>query len=391
MKNRMWIEKISIVASLLAVAGSAFAQTDFTIEGTAKRLGEIPPIWISMSGFTGEADEVLRFDLYVQGFNFTNTDGAQYILTGSNNGNLQGRVTDKFNKGTLVSKAYTGGSLRRQAHTFADDFVEALGRKGIGKTKIAFKSDTGPNSEIMVADFDGFGAQSVTRDNSIVAAPAWVPQKFALYYTSYKQGNPNIFYHDLATGQRQPFAHFPGLNTSAAVSPNGGRVAMILSKGGSPDVYTMNADGGGLKRLTMTREDESSPCWTADGESIVFATKLNERRSLCKISAGGGPVQRIGLGGVSNPTEPDCSPDGKWIAFTRQARDFEICVVPVGGGEATILVSGADPSWAPNSRTLVFTREQNHRRYLSLLDVPTKQVKDVTRISGSSSQPSWAR
>jgi TolB protein len=392
MKNKTRFRKISIVAGLLALAGSVLAQGDkIQIEGRANRLGDMPPIWISMSGFSGETDEVLKFDLYVQGFNFTNTDGAQYILTGSNNGNLQGRVTDKFNKGTLVSKAYTGGSMRRQAHTFADDFVEALGRKPIGKTKIAFKADSGSTSEILVADFDGFNSQAVTRDGSIVAAPAWVPKQFALYYTSYKLGNPNIFFHDLSSGQRQLFSHFSGLNTAAAVSPDGRRVAMILSKGGSPDVYVINADGSGLKRLTVTREDESSPCWTADGESIVFATKVNERRALCKVPAAGGQVQRISTVGASNPTEPDCSPDGKWIAFTRQTRDFEICVVPAGGGEATILVSGADPSWAPNSRTLVFTREQNHRRYLSLLDVPTKQVKDISRISGSNSQPSWAR
>jgi Tol biopolymer transport system component len=58
------------------------------------------------------------------------------------------------------------------------------------------------------------------------------------------------------------------------------------------------------------------------------------------------------------------------------------------------LVAGEDPSWSPNSRTLVFTRrEGGGRRVLSLLDVPTKQYKDVSRITGSGndSQPSWAK
>jgi TolB protein len=357
--------------------------------------GGTPPIWVSMSGISGEAAETLQFDLYVQGFNFTNADNAQYLISGTANGNLQARAMDKFNKNTLVSKGYSGAAIRRQAHAFADDFVQALNRKGIAQTKIAFKGEgSGGNSEIFVADFDGHGAQPVTSDNTICAAPAWVPGKLAVYYTSYKLGNPNIFYHNLSSGDRRVFSKYSGLNTSAAVSPDGSRVAMILSKGGSPDVYVCDADGGNLKRLTATREDESSPCWSPDGQWICFATKINERRSLCKVSPAGGSVQRVSTPGIANPTEPDWSPDGQWIAFTRQiGSGFEICVVPSGGGEATVLVPGEDPSWSANSRTVVFARRAGGRRVLSLLDVPTKQVKDASRISGSSSQsqPSWAK
>lgn len=381
------------------LAGSILVLACISAQGQNDRIqiivntapGETPPTWVAISGLSGEAEEVLRFDLYVQGFNFTNADRAQYVITASADGNFQGRVVDNISKNQIVAKAYSGAALRRQVHAFADDFVNAINRIGIAQTKIAFKTDSGMNSEIRVADFDGFNPQEVTRDNSIVAAPAWVPGQFALYYTSYRLGNPNIFYHNLATGERRVFAKYPGLNSSAAVSPNNGAVAMILSKGGSPDVYVCDADGGNLVRLTKTPQDESSPCWSPDGQTICFAGKISERRSLCRVPASGGSVTRIPTVGVSNPTEPAWSPDGKWIAFTRQARDFEICVVPAAGGDATILVTGEDPSWAPNSRTLVFTRRQGDRRVLSLLDVFTKQVKDVTRISGSNSQPSWAR
>ncbi len=375
----------SVVAQIAGAADDTVTVEQVVVAGNAK------PIPVSLSGFTGEAVEVIQFDLTVQGFKFTGADEAQFLLSGSNNGNVLGRASDRINKSTLVNKSYSGSTIRRQAHTFVDDFLAAIGRKGIGGTKIAFKQDRGDSGEIYVADFDGGGAQAITSDGAIVAAPVWVPGRMTLYYTSYKLGNPDIFRHDLNSGQRTGVARYPGSNISPAPSPDGSKVAMVLSKSGSVDLYVANADGSGLKQLTKSKEDESSPCWSPDGQWICFATKINDRRALCKIPASGGAVQRISTGGISNPSEPDWSPDGKWIVFTAQMGGFEICVVPAAGGTATVLVSGEDPSWAPNSRTVVFVRRQGSRRALSLLDVPTKQTKDVSRISGSNSQPSWAK
>ncbi len=227
-----------------------------------------------------------------------------------------------------------------------------------------------------------------------MAAPCWVPGRLALYYTSYKLNHPDIFYHDLSTRERKVFARYGGSNISPAVSPDGNRVAMILSKDGWTDLYVGNSDGTGLKRLTRSPQDESSPCWSPDGRWICYASKDRERRALRKISPSGGESQVVSTSGLPSPTEPDWSPDGKLIAFTVQYRSgFVICVVTPEGRDATQLTDGEDPSWAANSRTLAFARRQGGHYVLSLLDVPTKQVKDVSRISGisSQSQPSWAK
>ena len=389
--NRL-MKSLLICGALLGVSCCVLAD-DITIHKYGGP-GLEPPTWVSLSGFTGEAESLLRFDLYVQGFNFTNADNAQYQIAGSNNGNLQGRVTDRIQKSTPLNKGYTGGNIVQQVHLFVDEFVKLTGRDPIAGNQNRLQArHRKANSEIYVADFDGNGVQAVTADNTIVAAPTWAPKELALYYTSYKLGNPDIFYHNLSSGQRRVFSRYAGLNTAAAASANG-KVAMILSKGGSPDVYDCNADGSGLLRLTNTREDESSPCWSPDGNWICYATKLaNGRRVLQKVRATGGAPQTVSIPGAQSPSEPDWSPDGKWIAFTVQnSKDFAICVVPAGGGELVELVAGEDPSWAPNSRTLIYTRrDSSGRRVLSLLDVPTKQYKDVSRIPGSNSQPSWAK
>ena len=396
MKYHKSLFHTAVAACLVLLrTGTAPAQNEISIQKESDFMGRVKPIPISISGFSGEVASVLNFDLEVMGFKPTGPDEAQYLLSGSNTGNVQGQLTDRFGKASLLSTVYSGASARAQAHRLADDVVlKITGTKGIAETKISFKAGSGRSSEIYIADFDGHNRQAVTKDNTDVAAPCWVPGHLALYYTSYKLGSPNIFFQNLVSGERQNFAHYPGMNSSAAVSPDGRKVAMILSKGGSPDVYVCDADGTHLKQLTATPEDESSPCWSPDGQWICFASKINERRALYKVSVEGGPIQRIPTSGVANPSEPDWSPDGKWIVFTAQMGGFEVCVVPAQGGAATPLVSGEDPCWAPNSRTVVFVRRAGGNRLLSLLDVPTKQVKDVSRVSGSNSsnsQPSWAR
>jgi TolB protein len=261
----------------------------------------------------------------------------------------------------------------------------------IAQTKIAFRTDTAPGrAEAYIADYDGFNAQAVTRDAALTTAPCWAG-KDMLFYTSYKLGNPRVYYHHLTSGKRGSITPFPGSNISPAVSPDGKSVAMILSKGGSPDLYVADANGQNLKRLTTTREEESSPCWSPDSRTILFVSRARGPARLFTIPATGGTMKPIATRGVPNATEPDWSPDGKWIVFTALFRDFQICLVPAQGGDAVVVVAGEDPSWARNSRAVIFCHGPDHGKKLSLLDVPTKQVKDIARISMSNSQPNWAK
>ena len=366
---------------------SAQERFDITHAGEAKR---IP---ISLEGYTGEVLSALKFDLDIQGFDVAGADRAQYLVNGSNNSDVTGQLTDRVSKTVLLSVRYTGSTLRSEAHTLSDAIVEKItGRKGIARTKIAFKVENGQNSEICVADYDGHNAIAVTQDHTLSRDPAWVPGRRALYYTSYKAGNPDIYFHDLQSGTRRAFARFPGLNCGAVASPDGRRVAMVLSKGGSPDIYVCDADGGNLRQLTKTKEAESSSCWSPDGRWICYSSRELGRSALFVVSADGTSKRRLSTDGAINCTEPDWSPDGKTIVFTANMGGFQICTVPAGGGSATVLVAGEDPSWAPNSRTVIFTRNRvKGRGVVSLLDVPTKQTKDIQQTSGSCSQPSWAK
>jgi hypothetical protein len=141
------------IFTLIAAAWNYFADDQANLGGgllvqpaVAQATGELElqrfgdsskVIPISMSGFSGTAQEVLKFDLEVHGFELVAADGASFILTGSNNGQVEGRLADR-NKRTFLSRAYTGGNTRSQAHALANDIIFAITqRKGITQSKIA--------------------------------------------------------------------------------------------------------------------------------------------------------------------------------------------------------------------------------------------------------------
>ena len=375
-----------ILALLFSCALTGLGQT--TLDIHKDPLQVIP---ISVSGLAGEADSVVKFDLSVLGLEPTTPDQAQYLISGTANGRLEGRLQQAGAGGEIFSRIYSSGTTRSQAHAFADDIVKEIrGTPPIFRSRIAFCASAGANIELCVSDFDGHDLVPMTHDASLVATPSWSPGGRKLFYTSWKSSFTQIIQHDTITGNRSVFAAYGGGNFNPVVSPDGGKVAMILSKGGSPNLYVCDSDGGNLKQLTHERDDASSPTWSPDGREICYVARSG-RATLRKIGVNGGNSTELRLGIAGNLTSPDWSPDGKKIIFTSGSGSFTLCVTSSEGGDVEKLVAGEDPCWAPNSRTVIFTRRVNNNRVLSLLDVPTKRYKDVSQISGSCSQPAWAR
>ena len=237
---------LALAAFFATAAGSAQAADEKIVIGREKDPnGFAKPVPVHISGFSGEAESILRNDLIFMGISNTTADQALYLVSGTVSTRVEGHVSSAATKAHLFGNAYSGGTTRRQIHAFADDVARLLtGVAGIAQTRMCFKAEQGPGrSEVYVGDYDGFGAQPVTHDGNIVAGPCWWSKRDGLVYCTYKLGTPQIFSHNLASGARTPVARYPGGNYSPAVSPDGTKVAMILSKGGNPDLYVSNMAG----------------------------------------------------------------------------------------------------------------------------------------------------
>jgi dipeptidyl aminopeptidase/acylaminoacyl peptidase len=80
------------------------------------------------------------------------------------------------------------------------------------------------------------------------------------------------------------------------VSPNGQKVAFVVRKTdlaenrGRTDLWVMGLDGSGPIRLTTDLDNESSPRWAADSETLYFIGKREGRRQVFRVAIGEAPV-----------------------------------------------------------------------------------------------------
>ena len=115
--------------------------------------------------------------------------------------------------------------VRRQAHQLADEMVRLIaGETGIAQSRIVFVNRRGRNNaDLYTCDADGQGIMQITHDNVAAVGPRWAPNGRDIYYTSFLKGYPAVYRMAAAGGERKALASFRGLNTGAAVSPDGSR------------------------------------------------------------------------------------------------------------------------------------------------------------------------
>ena len=164
-------------------------------------------------------------------------------------------------------------------------------------------------------------------------------------------------------GRPKKIASYPGMNTGATWSPDGSKIALTLSKDGSPDIYVINAsDGSVVTRLTKDKAIDTSPAWSPDGSQIAFVSDRNGGPQIFVIGAGGGSARQVSFNGSYNTT-PTWSPrTGKHvIAYTtRDGGRYDIVTLDLDSKTMTRITqnegSNEEPAFSPNGRAIAFAR-----------------------------------
>jgi TolB protein len=162
-----------------------------------------------------------------------------------------------------------------------------------------------------------------------------------------------------------------------AWSPDGRRIVfvrgVVVDGHSGLDLFLMNADGTGVRRLTLTPDlSETDPAWSPDGSRIAFSDWSSvTRRGIYVMQVASRRSRRIITGSTLRfPRNPVWSPDGTEIAFDRIvyrgliAPTASIYLVGADGRRERRLTSDKgvmdiEPSWSPDGRKIAFERSKN--------------------------------
>ena len=111
------------------------------------------------------------------------------------------------------------------------------------------------------------------------------------------------------------------------------------------DIYVMNADGSGIRRLTNQGWPVSGLTWSPDGTKITFGADTGGCQSILVMNPDGSGITRLTTcGGVDR--NPSWSPDGTKIVFERNRDIYTMNADGSGITRLTFDGHAVDPAWA---------------------------------------------
>lgn len=328
---------------------------------------------------------------------------SDFIVTGRVYGNALVLDVTNGSGAPLYSIQASAPDQRKLSQAAVDALLKKeFGVEGICRTKIVFSAETKRNQrEIYICDFDGGNIRRLTSNATLSIEPSWHPDGKSIIYNQYLLSSTPLVQYDLVRNRSRALSSHAGIN-AGRISPDGRKLALILTDRNQLDLYVRDLNGGNLRRLTNDRATEASPAWSPDSRSICYVSDRSGRPKLYIISAAGGTPRMVpGVLG-SEAVSPDWSQDNK-IAYSAKLGGYVVKVVdlsqtmgypPSKNRETSIIADssctpapGESPSWAPDNRHVVVSS----RGSIYVVDTRTNRIRRLVGGKSSCSGARWSK
>ncbi|HVQ38890.1 MAG TPA: DPP IV N-terminal domain-containing protein, partial [Pyrinomonadaceae bacterium] len=186
---------------------------------------------------------------------------------------------------------------------------------------------------------------------------AWTPDGRQVVFYSRASGADDIWIMNADGSGLKQLTIDVGTNYDCRVTPDGRFIVFTSERSGHPNLWRMDLDGGNAKQLTSGNSDFNVTI-SPDSKWIVYESSASGRPGLWKVSIDGA-TSKLAEYASENP---EISPDGKYIAF--QYREdtnspWRYAIIPFEGGQPVKVfdfppTKAHDFRWMPDSRSLSY-------------------------------------
>lgn len=265
---------------------------------------------------------------------------------------------------------------------------------------ILFWSDT-PWPSLWSIRPDGSHRQRFFRTRQNCKRPVLSPDRRWIAFDGTPPGQRPLSQFDIqvmrrdGTGRRT-LVPSPDRETDPQWSPDGTRLSYVrLAEADEQDfrkswIWTMRPDGTGAKRLALGNNAR----WSPDGKRLVFsAPTARSDGDLFVINADGSGLRRL-LATPRLEWPSDWSPNGKKILFTRELLGgTDVYSMSADGSNVRRLTHarGEDigGTWSPDGTRIVFTSRRFRLSHLFVMRADGRGEHQLTRRNAEDFEPSW--
>lgn len=146
--------------------------------------------------------------------------------------------------------------------------------------RIAYISNEAGNNDVWIMDADGGNRTQITTYRGSDNHVRWMPDGRGIVFSSDRDEDADIWHIDLQTREATQLNTDRGADITPAPSPDGELIAFASNRqleasddayeDRDKDIWLMAADGRFPVRLTANQGADFAPCWSPDGDAILY-------------------------------------------------------------------------------------------------------------------------